>query len=661
MKISFISKMAWQNIKSNRKLYIPYMMAASTTVAMFIMMSALLTNKFVQERSAVLTSLFGMGTIVIGIFSLIFIFYTNSFLMKRRKKELGLYSILGLEKKHVNTILGMETIIAGSISIISGMIVGILFGKMSFLILNYVLNFPVEIEYSIGWNTFGLTIALFIGIFFLTMLFNITQVTFSNPIRLLKGGKEGEKEPKSSPILFVLGLLSLGAGYYISLTITDPLSALTKFFVAVLLVIIGTYLLFTAGSIIVLKLLKKNKKLYYKPGPFISISGMLYRMKQHAVGLANISILSVMVIIAVSTTITLFLGTEEALSTRFPSENNVTMSPPDMSGEELEQNTEVLYDRVKQYTEEQNLQFKDGVKYQSVNLFGKLKENIFDIREIRDADGTMLLLFPLEDFNQMSAKEYDLKEGEVLVYSNRSSLDLDSFTIAEKEYNAIPIKEVPEMVKANTQIVDTIIAVLPTVQDIDEVLNYYNEVPGNIDSQWNAEYHWNTTGSEAVKKDYANEINEITQADDLKVSGYYESRESSRQEWYSMNGGFLFLGIFLGGLFTIGALLITYFKQVSEGYDDRERIQIMQKVGLDKQTTRQATHSQIVWMFTLPILTAAIHTAFAYPIIHKLLMIFGIMQHKLLILCTVGVVVAFALIYWVIYRITSKVYLSIVE
>lgn len=661
MKISFVSKMAWQNIKSNRKLYIPYMIAAGTTVAMFIMMSALLTNRFVQERSAVLTTLFGMGTIVIGIFSLIFIFYTNSFLMKRRKKELGLYSILGLEKKHVNTILGMETVIAGSISIISGIIVGILFGKMSFLILNYVLNFPVEIEYSIGWNTFGLTIALFIGIFFLTMLFNITQVTFSNPIRLLKGGKEGEKEPKSSPILFVLGLLSLGAGYYISLTIADPMSALTQFFVAVLLVIIGTYLLFTAGSIIVLKLLKKNKKLYYKPGPFISISGMLYRMKQHAVGLANISILSVMVIIAVSTTITLFLGTEETLSTRFPSENNVTMSPPDISGEDLERHAEVLYDRVEQYTEEQNLQVKDRVRYQYVNLFGELKKNIFELGEINAADGMMALLIPLKDFNQMSAQVYGLKEGEALIYNNGSSLDLDSFVIAEKEYNAIPLKKVPQILKANTQIVDTIIAVLPTVQDIDEVLNYNNQQPDNTDTQWYADYHWNTTGSEAVKKEYANEINIITQADDLEVSGFYESRETSRQEWYSMNGGFLFLGIFLGGLFTIGALLITYFKQVSEGYDDRERIQIMQKVGLDKQTTRQATHSQIVWMFTLPILTAAIHTAFAYPIIHKLLMIFGIMQHKLLILCTAGVVVAFALIYWIIYRITSKVYLSIVE
>ncbi|API88472.1 hypothetical protein BKP56_03785 [Marinilactibacillus sp. 15R] len=411
----------------------------------------------------------------------------------------------------------------------------------------------------------------------------------------------------------------------------------------------------------ILKLLKKNKKLYYKPGPFISISGMLYRMKQHAVGLANISILSVMVIIAVSTTITLFLGTEETLSTRFPSENNVTMSPPDMSGEDLERHAEVLYDRIEQYTEEQNQQVKDRVKYQYVNLFGELKKNVFELGEINAADGMMALLIPLKDFNQMSAQVYDLKEGEALIYNNGSSVDLDSFVIAEQEYNTIPLKKVPQILKSNTQIVDTIIAVLPTVQDIDEVLNYNNQQPDNADTQWYADYHWNTTGSEAVKKEYANEINKITQADDLEVSGFYESRETSRQEWYSMNGGFLFLGIFLGGLFTIGALLITYFKQVSEGYDDRERIQIMQKVGLDKQTTRQATHSQIVWMFTLPILTAAIHTAFAYPIIHKLLMIFGIMQHKLLILCTVGVVVAFALIYWIIYRITSKVYLSIVE
>ncbi|HLR92272.1 MAG TPA: ABC transporter permease, partial [Atopostipes sp.] len=376
MKRNFSLKMAWRNIQSNRQLYIPYLLSSIVTVAMFHMMASLMTNDYVQERSSTLPTLFAMGTFVVAIFSIVFIFYANSFLVKRRKKEWGLYSILGLEKKHIARILITETLIVGGINILVGLLVGILFGQLSFMFLNYLLQLPFSMTYAISWEMTLLTIGLFIGIFFLTLLYNIAQVTFSNPIHLLKGSDQGEKEPKSSPFLFLIGLVTLGAGYYISVTIEDPLSAISEFFTAVLLVIVGTYLLFNAGSIIVLKWMKRSERIYYQPGPFISISGMLYRMKQHATGLANISILAVMVIVAVSTTVTIFVGTEETLQNRFPEENNVSfVTDLETTSETLAVSAQSVISEVTERTEESGLEVVDGTSYRYASLMGEIDGN----------------------------------------------------------------------------------------------------------------------------------------------------------------------------------------------------------------------------------------------------------------------------------------------
>lgn len=664
MKSNFFSKMAWRNIQSNRQLYYPYIASSVIAVAMFMMMASLLTNDFVRERSSTLPQLFGMGVFVIALFSLVFIFYANSFLMKRRKKELGLYSILGLEKKHVARVLGMETLLVGGFSILTGTFIGILFGQLSFLFLNYLLQLPVAMEYSLSWGSAGMTAVLFAGIFFLTMIYNIAQITFANPIRLLKGAREGEKEPKSSPILMLIGLVSLGAGYVMSLTIEDPISAISQFFTAVLLVVIGTYLLFTAASVIVLKALKKNKRFYYQPGPFISVSGMLYRMKQHAVGLANISILSVMVIIAVSTTVTLFVGTEETLENRFPEENNVTLFTPDeMTGEELKVNADELYGRISDRTADAGFQIQNQTGYRYVSFVGEMEGNQFIMREAgqRGEIPLMTVLIPLEDYNRASGTNLSLDENELLVRASGIDFDSDTLDIAGTTFRTTPLEEMPYFMDANVYLVDTLIVVAPDSHTIDEIVAYYQQDEKTISPYWKAELFWATDATEGETTAYADMIEDLSYDHGMEIGVGYESRDASRQEWYTINGGFLFLGIFLGGLFTIGAVLITYFKQVSEGYDDRERVQIMQKVGLDKETTRQATRSQIVWMFSLPILTAALHTAFAFPIIQKMLVLFGITSQGLLIACTVGVVLVFALIYWVIYRITSKVYLNIVE
>ncbi|SFB99003.1 putative ABC transport system permease protein [Alkalibacterium subtropicum] len=663
MKISFFSKMAWRNIKANRKLYYPYSLSSILSVAVFQMMASLMTNDFVRQRSAALPSLFEVGTLVIGVFSVIFIFYVNSFLMKRRKKEIGLYSVLGLEKRHVARILVIENVMVSGLSILTGLLVGVLFGRLSFLFLNYLLDLPNAMGYSTSWEMTGMTALLFISIFTLTLLYNIAQVTFSNPIRLLKGGKEGEKEPKSSPILFVIGLLSLGAGYYISLTIDNPISAVNQFFIAVLLVIIGTYLLYTAGSIIILKALKRNKAFYYKPGPFISISGMLYRMKQHAVGLANISILSVMVIIAVSTTVTLYAGTEETLNNRFPEENNLSvMTDEEMSSRELKETIESVQSDLNEISSEEGYTMTDQYYFRYMTLWGEMEGSTLAFQDFQGGSEIplMVLVMPMDDYNRLAEEPVTLSGNDLLFYTPDPDLNRDSLTLFDKTFDLKQINDMPGVMNGMSQLIDPILLVTPDDSTLDTLRNQRNSELAEYPVTLSADFFWSLENSQN-STEYATRIQESLRDTDYPVGLFYESRDGNREDWYSTNGGFLFLGIFLGGLFTIGAVLITYYKQISEGYEDKERIQIMQKVGLDKETTRQATHSQILWMFTLPILTAALHTAFAYPIVQKMLMLFGITSNTLFTLTTLGVVMGYSLIYWIIYRVTSKLYLSIVE
>lgn len=664
MGTNFSLKLAWRNIQSNKQIYLPYTLAAIITVAMFQMMSSLMLNPFVQERSSMLIQLFGLGTVVVALFTIIFIFYTNSFLMKRRKKELGLYNVLGLEKKHVRRILWIESSMIGAFSIVVGIIVGNLLGQLGFLFLNYLLKLPVSMEYTLSLQSVGITAILFVGIFFLAFIYNATQVTLANPIKLLKGDKEGEKEPKSSPILFLIGLISLGSGYFISLRIEDPISALIQFFLAVLLVIVGTYFLFTAGSIIILKMLKRNRAFYYQPGPFISVSGMLYRMKQHAAGLANITILSTMVIIAVSTTMTLFVGTEETLENRFPEENNITVRTNyDMNGEILAEELEQLFDHITTITHEEDLEIKTSTAFKYMDLYGYFEDNSFKMREMSTGGSMpqMIVLLPLEDYNNTTGLSETLEEDEIFVRAVGIDLDSDVFELGGRSFETKELEELPFYLDANVNLVDTLIVVVPNAEVVDEIAEFYNPNEDEYTTNWMANIFWSTNAPEDESLSYAQTMNDKIGDHGLELGAFYDSRDANREEWLSMNGGFLFLGLFLGGLFTIGAALITYFKQVSEGYDDRERIQIMQKVGLDKETTRKATRSQIVWMFTMPILVASLHTAFAFPILQKMLILFGITSKMLLLSVTVGVVVGFALIYWIIYRITSIVYLNIVE
>lgn len=668
MNTNFFAKLAARNIRSNKQIYLPYVLSSAMTVAMFFLMVSLLTNDFVKERSSTLPTLFGFGAVIIGLFSFIFILYTNSFLIKRRKKEIGLYGILGLGKKHVAKVLFIEMIATSLFSMVAGLITGQVFGKLFFLFLNYLLNFPKPMTYATSWNEVLITLVLFAGIFSVALLYNISQVTFSNPIKLLKGRKEGEKEPRGSLILFTLSLILLGSGYYISLSIENPVSAIQYFFIAVLLVVIGTYLLFISGSIFILKALKKNKSFYYRPGPFISISGMLYRMKQNAVGLANICILATMVIVALSSTAAMFVGSKETLANRYPFENSVSIynffneetdSSQAFSLPELEQVKATINEK----TQAANLKIDRMESYRYLSLFGRLNDQSFDIIDsLEERDFTSIVtavILPIEDYNQMTNQTLQLEQNEAFYFHSKNLVEKKVIYLANQPYDLKELPIVPESMKNQNELIESLILVLPSLSEIEKVRQtYIQENPGNQMDLLSGIISWDTTGNPTEKADYAAEITAQFKG---KRGIIYESKELNKAEWYAMNGGFLFLGLFLGMLFTIGTVLITYFKQVSEGYDDREKFQIMQKVGLDQKMIKRSTRSQIIWMFFLPIMVAVIHIAFAYPIIQKILVIFGITDQKLLIVSIVGVVTAFSFIYYLIYRITSKIYYTIVK
>lgn len=651
MNRGFFSKLALRNLKSNKQIYLPYIFASIATVAMFYMMVALMGNKFVQTRNASLPMLFTVGAVVIGVFSFLFILYTNSFLIKRRKKEIGLYAILGMKKKHVSRILTIESLVTSSFSIIVGLIVGHLLGELAFLVLNYALKFGVKMSFPFTLNAVIITIGLFVLIFLVTLIYNITQVTFSNPIQLIKGKQTGEREPKSSIFLFILSLLLIGSGYYLSVTIDNPMDAMIYFLLAVLLVIVGTYFLFISGSIFILKALKKNKKLYYRPSPFISISGMLYRMKQNAAGLANITILATMVIVAVATTIAVFMGIQGTLDIRFPYENKITYY--------TDANIEEEFKTIQTETETLGLEVTGTEIYTYYNLYPVVEDNELILGETDYSANEIFQakIIVQEDYEKMTNQSIDLESDEILVYDLKDDYDFSTLLIGDATYQIKSKIENP--IKMDKLLSPNMILVVESKEVLQSIMDYNIQASEiEYDVPMEAMISWNTTGTQEQKKSYSEKL-----ADKLnsREGSYFDSKELLSDELYDVNGGFLFLGIFLGLLFTFGAALITYFKQVSEGYDDREKFQIMQKVGLDKKTIRKTTRLQIIWMFLLPLVIAVIHVAFAFPIIQKLLLLFSVVNTTLVFWCFAGVIVGYSVIYGIIYQVTSKVYYSIVK
>ena len=660
MNNRFFPKLAASNIKKNGKAYIPYILSCVMTVAMFYIVKSLSYNPGLKNMvgSNTMMTMMSMCSVMIALFAIIFLFYTNSFLVKRRKKEFGVFNILGMEKSHIAKTMAWENFYVTLISIAGGLVIGIALDKAMFLLIAQVLNEEISLGFFISDKAIISTVVMFCIIFLLILLNSIRQIKTANPIELLTAGNAGEREPKTKWVLTILGLLSLGTGYYIALAIKNPLTALVYFFFAVILVIIGTYMLFTAGSIALLKILRKNKKYYYKTKHFTSISGMIYRMKQNAVGLANICILSTAVLVMVSSTSSLMLGMQDVIATRYPDDFIV------YSNETSEERAYESFDAIRELQEEQNLNVTSEREYRYLVFPAFINGDTFEVT--RDANFSSLgnlnnLIFvSLSDYNRVMGTDKTLAEDEILVYSDRLQFDYPTLKIFDREYS---VKEkIDEFignglivaVAANTQFI-----VLPDGTDIEELYALQKEALSDGASEIQYYYGFNSDADEETQRAFYR-----TLLEDYVGHGYegtIESKADSRSEFVGLYGGFFFIGIFLGILFIMATVLIIYYKQISEGYDDKQRYEIMQKVGMTHQEIKNSIHSQVLTVFFLPLIVAGIHIAVAFPIITKLLALLNLLNVQLFLTCTVVCYVVFAVMYLLIYLLTARTYYKIVS
>ncbi len=603
-----------------------------------------------------LITILNLGNIVIGIFSLIFLFYTNSFLIKRRKNEFGLFNILGMEKKHIAKIIVWETCIVTVTSLVLGIVSGIVVGKLMFLLLNYILHFEIPLTYFVSIKSLGITLVLFIGIFVLTLLNNLRQIHLAKPIELLRGGQVGEKEPKTKWFLVLIGVATLGYGYYIALVTESPLVAINKFFFAVLLVIIGTYALFTAGTIAALKLMRKNKNFYYQTKHFISISGMIYRMKQNAVGLANICILSTMVLVMLSTTVSMYIGMDDLLKNRYPKEMDV--SARNLSEEQSREVEKIIHDLAKEY----GIEIKNPVHYRSAGFPTIRTENSFNMVRPNSkafSNISVIELITVDEFNQLENQSATLEDNEVLVYTFRGDPIGDTMTVEGQQFNVkSQIKNLSINGDSAAMIADTYFVV---VKDEETLKSLYpaEKMEGMDWKDLSFFYGFDAEGS--VKDEIALTKALTQKLQESSIDGHAEGQEEARESFYSIYGGLFFLGLFLGTLFIMATVLIMYYKQISEGYDDKERFAIMQKVGLSKAEIKKSIKSQVLLVFFLPLVAAVVHIAFAFKVITKLLALLNLTNVDLFMMCTASTILIFAGFYAMVYTLTAREYYKIVS
>ena len=661
MNSKIYGRLAVTNLKSNSKSYLPYILASAFSVMMYFIMDSLYRNGTLVEKGSALSILLSDANAILLIFSVIFLFYINSFLIKRRKKELGIYNILGMGKRHLARMLFLESLVTTAISIIGGILTGLLFGKFVYLIVLKILHMSREIEYRISPESIGITAALFGAIFLVIYLYNLMQIKLSNPIELLHGGNTGEREPKTKWLMTIIGIVCLAGGYFIALTTKEPLEALEKFFIAVLLVIIGTYALFMAGSIAFLKMLRKRKNYYYKTRHFTAVSGMIYRMKQNAVGLANICILSTMVLVMVSITISLYGGMNDVIATRFPYEAKIINMGID---QKEEQRIEEIVSRI---TKENHTDSTSQIRYHKGDLTATYdnKTNTFNLMTMGNYGVSGVgdfIMIPLSDYNKTEGKNVKLAENEVLFYNKKSKANKLRFE--DKEYKVKENLSSLRIAKADaTSAVNSWYVVVEDTDIITTCLkNIYEKSNLDNDAKKYYEnlqyiYSMNLNGSREKRAKTEQSLQKQIQQNFQNAT--IESRELSRSSFYNLYGGFLFIGIFLGIIFLMATALIIYYKQISEGYDDRERYQIMQKVGMSRKEVKQSIRSQVLLVFFLPLIMAVIHLAFAFRIITKLLSVLNLTNIPLFLLYTVGTVVVFAVIYAVIYGVTAREYYRI--
>lgn len=643
-------------------MYIPFVLSCILTIMMYYMVSSLSMNPNMMNMIGgdVMQQILSLGIYVITVFAVIFLFYTNSFLIKRRKREFGLFNILGMEKKHLSIVIALESMIVFLVSMVLGIGIGILLDKAFYLLIAKMLNASIALGFYISYQSIVNSIILFFIIFLLMYVFSLIQINLSNPIELLHGDQHGEKEPKTKWLLALIGLICLGTGYYMSVSIQDSVTAFAFFMVAVILVVIGTYMLFTAGSIVILKLLRKNKRYYYKTNHFISVSNMIYRMKQNAVGLGNICILSTMVLVMLSTTISLWVGMNDIIETRFPRDITVSINSVDSN--------QALYtiDDMNNAIEQAGIQTEDELVYRTLSVSAFNQGNTYTFgnenMSLQDISNVVVLYFiTLDDYNRTEGTNVSLAPDEVLVFPSGKQFDHKTIDIAS---NTFKVKGILDSIKADSNysanLQNSMFVVVDSMDTLFMIDDLQKQAYGDNASYIHTSYDFNLSKSEGMS---------VKEATDALIANYpgdttymmVDTQEGNYEDLLSLYASFLFIGIFLSFLFIMATVLIMYYKQITEGYEDKKRFEIMQKVGLDKREVKKTINSQVLTVFFLPLVVAAIHIVFAFPMIEKMLRLLYLDNTNLYIMTTVICFGVFALVYVLIYFLTSKVYYGIVR
>lgn len=673
MRGSFYFKLAQEGIRKNRRLYIPYLLTGAVMAMMSYIIFFLSSSEMLEHMKGggVLRTLLPVGSVVIATFSLMFLFYSSSFLIRQRYREFGLYHVLGMDKKDLSKIIFWENLISAVVSIVSGLFFGILLSKFAELVMHNLLLEEVNYHFRIDFASAGKVVILFCGIFILLYLRSCHKVRRSNSLELLHSANVGEKPLKANWLFAVAGVVLLAAAYYIAVSIKQPLTALMWFFVAVIMVIIATYLLFITGSVALCRLLQKNKRYYYKPNHFVSVSSMVYRMKRNGAGLASICVLITMVLVMLSATLSLYIGAEDSLLQLYPKDISMRLFLPGM-----EYFDEESFARMRSGIDTVVPEKQDAAECGGVDIPGLITNDgilvdqeshqSFELSTYESVGYVHII--SLENYNEMMGTAKTLEADECLLHCFRTKYSGDTFTI--ENCQPLQVKEILDEMYvsgyAAMLMVPTITLVVSDIPGLVEPLSTMKNSWGYDVMEVFWSYDFNLDGDEHTQIDVYDRLwdeiqNIVIPNEDGSMTYSLNCRAAERTTFYGLYAGLFFIGVLLSIIFLFAAVLIIYYKQVSEGYEDQKRFAVMQNVGMTKRDIRKSINSQVLTVFFTPLLLVGLHLAFAFPIIWKLLQLFNFTNLMLMIIVTVECFLVFALVYGIVYKLTSNAYFSIVS
>ena len=667
MRHKLYPRLAWQGITKNKRLYLPFLLTCVGMVMMTYILLALASSPVLKTFPGgdTMPMILGLGSFTMAAFAVLFLFYTNSFLIRRRNREFGLYNILGMGKGNLAKVLAWEAVIMALFSIAAGEALGILLSKLFELVLINIVGGSVQMDFTVSVPAVTMTTLLYLGIFALLFLRSLVTVCKTNAAALLRSESYGEKPPKANWAFGLAGFVILGTAYYIAVTIKQPLTALAVFFIAVLMVIVGTYLIFISGSVLLCRMLQRNKRYYYQKNHFISVSSMAYRMKRNGAGLASVCILATMVLVMLSSTTCLYFGKEDALRTRYPSDLSIELRFTQDEGSANEENIGIARGMIESVIAQDNLDVQEQFDTRSAWFSGLLTVDSFeraDRSTFMDYERAVdMVILPLEDYNCMTGQSLTLAPDEAYICSPRMTYTQPDIRIGELTYQ---IKgQQPDFGGFGADSANITTTIYLIVPDFDAAVNALRTQDTRYPVVVSWQYSFDSGSPDETQIAFITDMIDTISAnkEGLVYASYtVESIAFNREDFVGTYGSLFFLAILLSIVFLAAAVLILYYKQVSEGYEDQARFEIMQRVGMTKTDIRKSINSQLLLVFFLPLLFAGLHLGFAFPFIHKMLVLFNLTNLKLLIGTTIITFAVYAVFYTIVYRITSNSYYSIV-